>query len=120
MVRFQCDTCGRLKEENDIWILGFAAENIGVTSARREIEISEVWERARAVQPLAVHFCSDQCRAKYLNALFGDTPETQGGEVTVTKRRIKRYIPGGVVDTLVAERERPRIVRKTVLRKKRA
>lgn len=120
MVRFQCDTCGRLKEENDIWILGFAAENIGVTSARREIEIAEVWEQARAVEPLAVHFCSDQCRAKYLNALFGDTPETQAGEVTVTKRRIKRYIPGGVVDTLVAERERPRIVKKTVLRKKRA
>lgn len=119
MVRFQCDTCGQLKEENDIWILGFAGENIGVTSARREIEIAEVWERARAVERLAVHFCSDQCRAKYLNALFGDTPETQAGEVTVTKRRIKRYIPGGVVDTLVAERERPRIV-KTVLRKKRA
>jgi hypothetical protein len=125
MVRFQCDTCGRLKEGDEAWILGLAAQNIGVTSARREVEIAAVWDRARAVETLAVHFCSDQCRAEYLSALFGDTPETQAGEVTVTKRRIKRYIPGGVVDTIVGEKReptvfKPAVVKKPVARKKRA
>ena len=83
MVRFHCDTCGRLKNPEETWILGFAAQNIGVTSARREIEIAGTWERGRAVEPLAVHFCSDQCRTEYLRALFDESPETQTGDVTV-------------------------------------
>ncbi|HKT49260.1 MAG TPA: hypothetical protein VJV96_03135 [Candidatus Angelobacter sp.] len=120
MVRFQCDTCGRLKESDEAWILGFAAENIGVTSARREVSISGTWDRPRAVEPLAVHFCSDECRAEYMNALFGETPSTREGEITVTKRRMKRVVPGGVVDTVVAERPGPTIVKRTVVRKKRA
>ena len=40
MIRFQCESCGRLKGDGETWILGFAAENIGVTSARREISIA--------------------------------------------------------------------------------
>ena len=28
MVRFQCDTCGRNKEESDVWILGFAVFHV--------------------------------------------------------------------------------------------
>jgi hypothetical protein len=120
MVRFQCDTCRRLKEPDEAWILGFAAQNIGVTSARREIEIANTWERARAIEPLAVHFCSDQCRSKYLSALFSGTPETQTGDVTVTKRRIKRYVPGGVVDTVVSEKTKPTVFGRTPPRKKRA
>src|SRR5215471_3583473 len=107
MVRFECDTCGRLKEEGESWILGLAAENIGVTSARREISIANAWERGRAVDRLAVHFCSDRCRAQYMGALFGETPGTRAGEGTVTKRRIKRVIPGAVVDTLVTESNKP-------------
>jgi hypothetical protein len=120
MVRFQCDTCARLKESNEAWILGFAAENIGVTSARREISISATWDRPRAVEPLAVHFCSDECRADYMNALFGETPATRAGEITATKRRIKRVVPGAIVDTQVAEKPGPAIVKRTVVRKKRA
>ena len=120
MVRFQCDSCGRNKEENDVWILGFAAENIGVTSARREVSIAGMWERARAVEPLAVHFCSDECRARYMEALFGDTPDTLQGKRTVPKKRIQRVIPGEVVETMVAEKKGPVLVRKTALTKKRA
>jgi len=120
MVRFQCDTCGRLKERDEAWILGFAAENIGVTSARREVSISTTWDRPRAVEPLAVHFCSDECRAEYMDALFGESPATREGEHTTPKRRVKRVVPGGVVDTVVAEKTGPVIVKRTVLRKKRA
>src|SRR3954465_5313851 len=72
MVRFQCESCGRMKGDGETWILGFAAENIGVTSARREISIASSWDRPRAVETLAVHFCSDECRATYMSALFGE------------------------------------------------
>ena len=118
MILFQCESCGRLKGDGEVWILGFAAENIGVTSARREISIASSWDRPRAVEPLAVHFCSDECRVTYMNALFGDTPETRAGAVTSTKRRIKRVIPGAVVDTVVAEKARPKAVRRRVVRRK--
>jgi len=120
MVRFQCDTCGRLKEAGEPWILGFAAENIGVTSARREASISATWDRLRAVEPLAVHFCCNECRARYMNALFGERAATREGQATSTRRRIKRVAPGAVVDTLVSEGAEPVITRKTVVRRKRA
>jgi hypothetical protein len=119
MVRFQCESCGRLKDSGETWILGFAAENIGVTSARREISIASSWDRPRAVESLAVHFCSDECRATYMNALFGDSPQTLDGNTTSTKRRIKRLVPGAVVDTVVAEKSRPKAKRRTtVVRRK--
>jgi hypothetical protein len=120
MVCFQCDSCGRLKEPNDPWILGLAAENIGITSGRREISIAAVWERAVAVDPLAVHFCSEKCRADYTAALFGTSPETLQGDTTVTRRRIKRVIPGAVVDTMVAEKRQPTLSRRAPRRKKTA
>jgi hypothetical protein len=120
MVRFECDTCARLKEADEAWILGFAAENIGVTSARREISISSTWDYPRAVEPLAVHFCSDECRAEYMDALFGENPATREGQVTATKRRMRRIVPGAVVDTVVAEKTEPAVVKKTIVRKKRA
>src|ERR1700756_4515898 len=110
MVRFQCDTCGALKGSEKAWILGFAAENIGVISARREISISGTWDRARAVETLAVHFCSDECRADYMNVLFGKNPATRAGEATATKRHVKRIVPGAVVDTQVAEKPGPKLL----------
>ena len=113
MVRFQCDSCGKLREGNEAWILGLAAENIGITSARREISIVSAWERATAVDSLAVHFCSDKCRAYYMSELFGESPETLQGDTTVTRRRVKRVIPGAVVETVVAEKTHPTIVRRT-------
>ena len=120
MVRFQCESCGRLKGDGEVWILGFAAENIGVTSARREISIASSWDRPRAVESLAVHFCSNECRATYMNALFGESPDTLGGAATTTKRRIKRIVPGAVVDTVVSEKGRPKTTRRTTTRRKTA
>jgi hypothetical protein len=55
-----------------------------------------------------------------MNALFGETPSTREGELTVARRRVKRVVPGGVVDTVVAEKTGPTIVKRTVVRKKRA
>jgi hypothetical protein len=120
MIRFQCESCGRLKGDGETWILGFAAENIGVTSARREISIASSWDRPRAVEALAVHFCSDECRATYMSALFGDTPETRTGEPTSTKRRVKRLVPGAVVDTVVSEKAHPKTKRRITVRRKTA
>lgn len=120
MVRFQCETCGRLKEPNEGWILGLAAENIGLNAARREISIESIWDRERAVDVLAVHFCSDQCRVDYMDALFGETPATRQGGMTVTKRRVKRVIPGAVVDTVISEKRPTRVIKRKVTRRKSA
>jgi hypothetical protein len=120
MIRFECESCGRLKGAGETWILGFAAENIGVTSARREISIASSWDRPRAVESFAVHFCSDECRAAYMSALFGESPETLDGTATSTKRRIKRLVPGAVVDTVVSEKGRSKTTRRTAARRKSA
>jgi hypothetical protein len=120
MVRFQCDTCGRLRGANEQWILGLAAQTIGVTSARREIAIQSTWDRARAVNSFAVHFCSDECRSRYMEALFGPEPTTLTGDVTTTKRRVQRVFPGAIVDTVVSEKAGPTVSGKSAGRKKQA
>lgn len=119
MVRFECDGCGGLKKNNEPWIMGFAAENMGVTAARREITISDVWDDLQAREWLAVHFCSDECRADYMGKIFGEAPVTKAGTKTHQTKRIQRIVPGGVVDTVVAETEQP-VIAHTVRRRKKA
>ena len=123
MLRFQCDNCGEIKQRGEIWILGFAGESLGVTAARREITVVGTWDDDQAVQPLAVHFCSDECRAEYMQKLFGETPETAAGTVVKMRkkerRHVQRVIPGAVVDTVVREKKRP-VVRKRIKRRKSA
>ena len=70
MVTFICDSCGRAKKPDQEWILGLAAESVGAVSARREVNILSDWAEAQAVHPLAVHFCSERCKDRYLNKLF--------------------------------------------------
>lgn len=70
MIKFVCDSCGRTKVEEESWILGLAAESIGFQSARREINILSAWADVQAVHPLAVHFCSERCKEKYMRKLF--------------------------------------------------
>jgi hypothetical protein len=67
----------------DVWIVGMAAESVGVTAARREITILTAWDRDRAVHPLAVHFCSEVCKDRYVSALFADDIST--GDVVVER-----------------------------------
>ncbi len=89
MIRFECDTCHRLKSgDKEEWILGFAAENIGAVSARREISFDPQWDSARALHPLAVHFCSVECKDKYLKALFGDDIAVDPATVVPLPKRV--------------------------------
>jgi hypothetical protein len=70
MIKFVCESCGRTKADEASWILGLAAESVGFQSARREINILSTWAEAQAVHPLAVHFCSERCKEKYMRRLF--------------------------------------------------
>jgi len=74
MIDFVCDTCSAVKQPEEIWIVGLAAEAVGGVSARREVNIQSRWTREAAVHPLAVHFCSVQCKDDYMTRLFGSTP----------------------------------------------
>lgn len=75
MIRFDCDWCRRTKASDEIWILGLAAESVGVTAARCEITILPTWNRDTALHPLAVHFCCVECKDDYMARLFDDKPD---------------------------------------------
>jgi hypothetical protein len=70
MIEYVCDSCHKRKKENQSWILGLAAESVGVQSARREINILSAWSQPEAVHPMAVHFCSERCKDRYVKKLF--------------------------------------------------
>ena len=91
-MRFACEWCGVLKEPNEAWILGFAAENLGVTAARREVTVLSGWDRERAVHPFAVHFCSEEHKDNYMAALFDTTPKPIVEEEIEVRRGPKRTI----------------------------
>ncbi len=85
MLQFACDWCKRVKDPAEIWILGLAAESVGLRAARREVTILAGWDRDRAVHPLAVHFCSEEHKDNYMNALFTEEPDAEM-EVETTAR----------------------------------
>ena len=102
MIQFICDTCSRVKTPQATWVLGHAAEAVGVTSARREVTILSSWDGERAVDPLAVHFCSLQCKDKYLAELFRPSSTTEELIVERTvgpERVVERLSPGKKVTT---------------------
>jgi hypothetical protein len=74
MILFVCDWCKGIKQPGETWLLGLAAESIGVTAARREITILSAWDDARACHPLAVHFCSFEHKDNYMAAMFETEP----------------------------------------------
>lgn len=108
MLRYECDYCHRLKQKDEAWILGFEAENIGVTAARREVTILPVWNEAQSVNYLAVHFCCEQCRQNYMANLFGEEPaeyETVEEVAVVPRRQMVRQYPGAAVETRLVRRK---------------
>jgi hypothetical protein len=108
MIRYECDFCHRLKGNDEAWILGFAAENIGVTAARREVTILPHWDEDRAAAYLAVHFCCEQCRQNYMSTLFGEeSAETEVVKevAVIPRRRVVREYPGAAVETRVVRRQ---------------
>jgi hypothetical protein len=90
MIQYVCDTCSAVKDPEEVWIVGLAAEAVGITSARREINIQSVWNRTTAVHPLAVHFCSTQCKDEYMARLFAPEAPVKGVAV-------QRAVPAEVV-----------------------
>jgi len=87
MIHFACDSCRRVKVLTEIWLLGLAAETVGVVAARREVTILPIWDRDQAVHRLAVHFCSEECKDKYVAKLFGqENSRTEGARRGVRKR----------------------------------
>jgi hypothetical protein len=78
MIQYLCDTCSAVKQPQEAWIVGLAADAVGATSARREVTIQSVWDSQTAVHPLAVHFCSIQCKDEYMTRLFAPGAEAIG------------------------------------------
>ena len=74
MLQFVCDYCEVIKQRGETWINGVAVENVGTQAARREVVIDPAWRYERAILPLAVHFCSVDCKARYLAELFQKPP----------------------------------------------
>lgn len=70
MLQFVCDYCANVKGPDETWINGIAAENVGTQAARREVIVDPSWRRERAILPFAVHFCSIECKDRYLSELF--------------------------------------------------
>ncbi len=75
MLQYACDFCGKVKGPRDSWLLGIAAETVSPTSAHRTVTMAAVWDEDRAVDRLAVHFCSTRCKDKYISSLFDRGPE---------------------------------------------
>ena len=89
MIHFACDSCRRVKVPNEIWLLGLAAETVGVVAARREVTILPIWDRDQAVHRLAVHFCSEECKDKYVAKLFGqENSRTEGARRGAARKRL--------------------------------
>ena len=70
MLQFVCDYCGNVKQLDEAWINGIAAENVGTQAARREVIVDPAWRRERAILLFAVHFCSVECKDRYMSELF--------------------------------------------------
>ena len=83
MIQYVCDTCSAVKGAGEVWLVGLAADAVGVTLARREVTIQSEWDRTTAVHPLAVHFCSIECKDEYMARLFA--PEVPVKEVVVER-----------------------------------
>ena len=108
MIQFICDSCSRTKPANEIWILGLAAEAVGVTAARREASILSAWTRENAVHPLAIHFCSEECKQNYLDQLFAEPNRRVEVEETVTRATRKKKRVGNRTKTVSRTHRRKR------------
>src|SRR5438876_11233549 len=99
MIQYVCDTCSAVTGAGEVWLVGLAADAVGVTSARREVTIQSDWDRTTAVHPLAVHFCSMECKDEYMARLFA-------AEVPVKEVVVERAAPTEVIVERVPEKRR--------------
>jgi hypothetical protein len=99
MIQFVCDNCSAVKQPEEVWIVGEAAELVGAVSARREITIQSTWNRTTTLHPLAVHFCSLQCKDEYMAKLFAPGHSAEQREVITTRATPSEV----VVERVIAE-----------------
>jgi hypothetical protein len=114
MIQYVCETCLAVKEPEEIWIVGTAAEAVGSISARREMNIRSIWNRTTALHPLAVHFCSTECKDEYMARLFA--PETPV-EAVMPERMVPAEI---TIERVVPEKNRVATRMRKARRTKRA
>ena len=112
MLQFACDWCHTVKQPNESWLLGFAAEEMGVTAARREVQMFSSWDRDRSVLPLAVHFCCVECKDKFVQALFA-TREPLESEIVVKRKRPQEIVVERRYQRTTVPKARPMAVVKT-------
>jgi hypothetical protein len=111
MLDYVCDWCKRAKKMNDDWILGFAAESVGMTTQRREITIVARWSSKSAAHPFAVHFCSKEHKDAYVRRLLNTQPRIKrltrsvAGASTFAAGAVKA--PASVVDNRKVPGEKP-------------
>lgn len=114
MIQYVCDTCSVVKEPEEVWLVGLAAETVGAVSARREINIQSPWNRTTALHPLAVHFCSVQCKDDYMARLFASEALVEAAtveSVVPTEITIERVVPE--TKRVVTKMRKARRVRRT-------
>jgi hypothetical protein len=100
MIQYVCETCSAVKGPDEVWIVGLAAEMVGAISARREMNIQSAWNRSAALHPLAVHFCSTQCKDEYMARLFAP-------EAPVEEEVAERMVPTEItIERVVPEKRR--------------
>lgn len=118
MLQFVCDWCRTVKEPGQHWLLGFAAEEVGVTAARREVQMLSAWDRDRSVLPLAVHFCCTECKDNFVRALF-ETREPLQSEIVVKRKRSPEVLVERRYQRTTANTASPKTtVRSRVVKKK--
>jgi len=93
VLTFSCDWCGRCREEGERWMLGFAAERVGASGVQREFSETTAWSEKAAEHPLAVHFCSEAHKMRYMTALFSPRRQRAVAEATMGKRRLSARGP---------------------------
>ena len=110
MIQFVCDSCAAIKDPSEVWIVGLAAESVGVTAARRELIIQSDWDRLTAVDSLAVHFCSVECKDNYMAELFA--PEATAEQVVVASVEDEQEAEVKISPTSKVQTSKARIHRK--------
>ena len=73
-MEFFCKTCGKRKGDDaeEGWLLGVEGSGKPGRVMKYTINLLEKWDEQRATERNAVHFCSAECRNKYVWASYGD------------------------------------------------
>jgi hypothetical protein len=73
MVEITCDQCGMVKRPNtekrnghSDWLQGYDLISESPTSVQHSIRFLERWDDRRIAEFGAIHFCSVDCRDKYM------------------------------------------------------